>query len=86
MCAMALLHRAKALSKYKQSHQSSSKSGQGLARDTQLPPHVRMPASFIGTSRRVMWSLESAVNQCRKSAVKQQNPLCCIAGLRTLGP
>ncbi|KAL3160057.1 hypothetical protein ABBQ38_009774 [Trebouxia sp. C0009 RCD-2024] len=48
MCAMALLHRAKALSKYKQSHQSSSKSGQGLTQDTQLPPHVRMPAKFIG--------------------------------------
>ncbi|KAL3141616.1 hypothetical protein ABBQ32_004856 [Trebouxia sp. C0010 RCD-2024] len=48
MCAMALLHRAKALSKYKQSHEGSSKSGQGLAQDTQLPAHVRMPANFIG--------------------------------------
>lgn len=72
MCAMALLHRAKALSKYKQSHQSSSKSGQGLTQDTQLPPHVRMPAKFIGRSQRIMWSLDSAVNQCRESAVKQQ--------------
>lgn len=61
MCAMALLHRAKALSKYKQSHEGSSKSGQGLAQDTQLPAHVRMPANFIGRPLSVMCSV-CAVN------------------------
>ena len=51
MCAMALLHRAKALSKHKQSHQSINKSGQTSGQDSQLPTDVRMPAKFIGTPR-----------------------------------
>lgn len=49
MCAMALLHRAKALSKQKQSHQSRSKLDQTSGQDSHLPADVRMPANFIGT-------------------------------------
>lgn len=52
MCAMALLHRAKALTKHKQSHQSKAKSGQANGQGSQLPADVCMPANFIGVPMR----------------------------------
>ena len=48
MCAMALLHRAEALSKHKQSHRSISKLDQTSEQTSQLPADLRMPANFIG--------------------------------------
>ena len=48
MCTMALLHRAKALSKHVQSQQSVSKTDLTSGQDDQLPADVRMPARLIG--------------------------------------
>ena len=61
MCAMALLHRAKALTKHKQSHQNKAKSGQANWQDSQLPADVRMPANFIGMLLRPACAVEGAL-------------------------
>ena len=51
MCAMALLHRAKAVSRYKHKQHSISngqQASEGMDGAAALPADMRMPARFIG--------------------------------------